>query len=913
MRAAKKQRIVFACAASAIAMMAASPSWAQESEGEDVIIVSGIKKALGDAIAVKKEAPNIVDAISAEDIGKFPDENIAESLQRITGVQITRRRGEGQFVSVRGLPSEFNYITLNGASVASASNNQRDQTADRNFDFSILSSEFVSTLEVYKTPMASLEEGAISATINIKTLRPLDIGEQRISLSAQGQYDQNQGGVTPKIVGIYSNTFNDGRVGLALGAVYNKRHLQEHRATTEQYDPFGADGDMDMNIDEGGNVLPVTSGGYYIANVAENGFYDEERERITGLATLQFAPQDNLVLTFDALYSEFEGDGVTSSFTLRPNYGLLYTGAMFTDVAADSNGVLTTVETDDTYTAANNFHKLDKTEMRSFAGEILWTSEDWEVKVSGSSSRSVSSLNEIGFDTLIWAGASFGSAVQAGYDLLDGEPIASMNIGSFDPTDGAAYLNGWIGGNELRREDESLRGGLDITYKVENSIIDSVQTGFLINDRTRTNEAYFHIDYAARGGSMGAYQAPTPLNNYLSAYNGAATTVGDWAYFDPQLYLDDGFSGSLDEWKSVQEGDGNRSVNGPQIYDVTERTLGGYVQVNYGFDGAVPVRGNIGVRFVGTKQSVVNNSVDFDSIVFPVLPMDPVIIPPAEEITFERDYFDVLPSFNLTAEVSPEVLLRAGVAKVMTRPSLDALVPRFSVSVSPNNVSGGNPDLEPFRAWQYDVSAEWYFSPTGMISVAGFYKDIESFIEIGSSTIDIQGETFARTLPVNGSGGTLKGFEVNYIQTYDFLPAPFDGLGAQANVTYVDGHIDANPTLMTPERPFEGLSDWTYNLVLFYEKDGFGARLAYNHRARFLNEDDIRGGGVVSEFTDDYNTLDASISYDVTPNLSVFAEAINLTDEAQIQEASFIAFGGAYPLTYSDTGRRVFFGVRAGF
>ena len=207
----------------------------------DEIVVTGIRRSIETSISTKKNLDVVADVISAEDIGKFPDTNLAESLQRITGVQITRERGEGKFVSVRGLPPDFNLVTLNGHYIANASIDQLTQQSDRRFDFSILSPDFIQALEVYKSSRADFDEGGVSSIINVRTLQPLDL-PNRISVAAEGRYEDNAEDWTPKLSGVLSHKFANGRVGVALGAVYDQRHLQEHSTSTSQLNQvtFGA-------------------------------------------------------------------------------------------------------------------------------------------------------------------------------------------------------------------------------------------------------------------------------------------------------------------------------------------------------------------------------------------------------------------------------------------------------------------------------------------------------------------------------------------------------------------------------------------------------------------------------------------------------------------------------------------------
>jgi iron complex outermembrane receptor protein len=267
-------------------------------------------------------------------------------------------------------------------------------------------------------------------------------------------------------------------------------------------------------------------------------------------------------------------------------------------------------------------------------------------------------------------------------------------------------------------------------------------------------------------------------------------------------------------------------------------------------------------------------------------------------------------------DLNPDLLLRVAAAKVMSRPTLDSLVPRYSVSAgATNTVTGGNPQLDPFRAWQGDLSLEYYFQPGSIASVAVFYKSVQSFIQTEHRPLVIQGVTFDRTLPVNSSGGYVEGIEVGYTQQFTSLPSFWSGFGVQANATWAQGMTDADAAAGVKEHAFQNLSKWTANASVFYSAHSVDARLAYNYRSDYLFDDNVRGIGTTAAYGESFSTLDFQASYAITGSLTVFAEANNLARKPQIFSMR-VASGGesrTYPQTWIEGERRLAAGIRLRF
>jgi iron complex outermembrane receptor protein len=870
----------------------------------DEVVVTGIRKSLEDSIKIKRDLDIISDTISAEDVGQFPDGNIAESLQRITGVQITRQSpdgvsaNEGQQVSVRGLPTEFNYVGMNGEGVASASNNLVAYTASRNFNFSALAPDFISSLEVYKSPTADLTEGGVAATINVKTQLPFDIGQRVFKASIEGQSTSRATKALPKLSAIYSDVFADGLMGLTVGYALNKRKYVSTSATTFQFDPQTVNGQNYLGLD-----------GNFIFNTGDD--YDTR----TAYGAFQYRPISDLTFSLIALHTTTDDDAQFSSFGVRPFYASTYS-----NVIADANGVMTTLVGDGIYYEVANYNHLDATKLDNVTLKAEWRAGNLAIDGNLDYSNSVSTNDYFVIDALEWGAAGVGPAYSGGYEIRPGDPIASFVIDpTLDTSDPSNFVINVVGGSTLRRTSDIRSGRMDATYDLSDGVVESIKVGARYAEERSTNAGVFNYEPTRRLDSIVPYvtssEMPTPT---LSGYNGSANVPFHYPYLNPPSYLDALYGGSHDTWLNSPT---TQAIPNPtNEYTVKEKNTGLYAMARYKFDWHFPVHGNFGVRFVHTQQAVTNTAVDLNQITVisppPPPPAPAVIIPTGSVYTLSRSYNDVLPSFNLVMELKSDLVLRLAAAKVMSRPTLDSLVPRYSVSAgATNTVTGGNPELNPFRAWQGDLSLEYYFQEGSIASVALFYKDVKSFIQTQHRPLVLQGVTFDQTLPVNSSGGYVEGVEVGYTQQFKSLPSFWSGFGVQANATWAQGLTNADAAAGLEAHAFQNLSKWTANASVFYSAYGVNARLAYNYRSDYLLDPNVRGIGTTSAYGDAFSTLDFQASYAITSHLTVFAEANNLTRKPQVFLMR-VATGGeslSYPQTWIEGERRLAAGFRLGF
>lgn len=886
-------------------MFQASAEESESKEEVEKITVTGIRGSIVKATEVKRSLGVVADVISAEDIGKFPDQNLAESLQRISGVQISRNRGEGDDVSIRGLSPAFTRIQFNGRTLPSA-------TGGRSFDFTILPSDFVSALEVYKTPSADMEEGALSGTVNVKTPRPLDLGKSSIITSVKGVYEENSGDTSPDLSVLYTNVNDDNTFGITLGAHYDKRSVESHIFEAFGLEPAtesakGLDYDLNGNIDDSA---------YQFNHASNFSQLNEDRQRKTFLATAQWRPSDKVDIWLEGLYSEFDIVGALPLNSFRWTNvvagGSVYDSQINGDlierlgvIGVDNRNNARTTDSSDTLTSISlgSDYQLDDDWLIS--GEIAWaTSENIRSGV---------------------AHAVIGRA-DASYDITNdysGIPEV-LYQNSYDPLDATNFRSlGFNGTLDQPTKDENVDFKIDIDHGVEWNIsndlsIYDVEFGIKYSSRKKFNgsrriavssEALAGLlgetfDPNIEGGSFDAskYMSLYQPSNFLDGYDGAASYPTQWLTGDVDTLLSYVSMAELIAAGTLTEG-------GAGVIDVKEDVFSGYVKLSF-TSSDDRLSGNFGVRVVSTDQESSGNIPDFSTITFDqggaVTSVD------TSESSQSRSYTEVLPSFNLSYDVSDDVVVRFGAARVMSRPDLAVLSPATTINVNIKSINSSNPNVDPYLADQLDLSFEWYFEEGGMLSVSPFVKFIDSFVVSSTSQeevtyTDLDGnnaktETFTRFLPDNGKGSDLYGFEVNWQQPLDII---VEGLGFMANFTVV--HADEiqaseNGPLLT----LDGLSETSYNLVAYYENETFGARLAYNYRDKFVNNGTNYFGD--GSFTNEYKQLDFSASYNVTENISIDFEALNLTNEVQIQTNSLGINRGL-----EDVGSRFTLGVRASF
>lgn len=873
----------------------AGPARAESNEGSEVI-VTGFRASVENSISAKRDAPIIVDVVSAEDIAGLPDVSIAEAIARLPGVAAQRTGGQASAINIRGLSQDLVSATLNGREQVSTS-------GLRTIEFDQYPSELLSQAAVFKSPMASQIEGGIAGKVELRTARPLD-NKQRFSASLNLRASYNdRASQSPDADefgyrisgGIQAKLLND-TLGIALGYA---RLVQPNVATRfvgYDYTRTGTNG--------GGNALDLNNNG--IRDSIGYGFeatqFGGTETRDGALAVIQFEPSPSTRFQVDGYYSRFKSDvrrrgvrfggeqnGNTASGTLiNPvSDGDAIIGGRF----ISGNGIdfesinQDESDRDELYTVAGNFQQ-------DF-GDRLTLNLD----VSYSSANSYFVNSGINVNSYVQTGATFTrangvpGALQLDYQLNGlNLPTVKFNYDFTNPE-----TNRFQGFYIVPQEDDDELTAYagDLIYKFDGSFLESIQIGARYSTRTaqRTVTTYNSFGIAS----------PVPLSSDLYEIAGFK---GDFAAAGFPDFLAVDIDAILDKYvgpnREARQDYPFLGFTYDQSFRIREEVWAGFGQINFNtVAGGLNFKGNIGLRVVHTDQKSTSSLTD---------PTSPTGA--RYESTIGGKYTELLPSANFILDLSDHDRLRLSFSRQMSRPRFFELRNSISVGVNPigNGVykpsgSGGNPRLRPFLAKQFDFGYEHYFGTSGIFTVGVFYKDLESFILGGTvdefdyraaglifpplpsnappgSTILDTGPLFA---PINGKGGNIRGTEVQFSRSFRSLPAPFDGLGVIVNYAYTESSLNIRSSLSGQAFtiPLPGLSRHVVNPTIFYDKGGFATRVGVRYRSGFvapqfgLNEQ-ITGNAPET-------VVDAQMSYAFQPGsplngLTLYVQGNNLTD-----------------------------------
>jgi TonB-dependent receptor len=938
---------------SAAAMVAALAGFSGVAHAQDAgqveeVVVTGFRASLNNAIALKRAETAVVDVIKAEDIAKFPDNNLAESIQRIPGVSIARDAGEGRNITVRGLGPQFTRVRINGMegqSTGSGTDSSGGNNRNRQFDFNTFASELFNSITVRKTPSAETEEGSLGATVDLQTARPFDHQGFTMAASVQGSYNDLSKRWDPRGAALISDTWADGKFGALVSVAYSARKSIE--------EGFGSVG-WDQATANGGFCAPAsatlttpcgpgaprssTANAYSTVNqssvfhprIPRYGRFDHDQERLGITGALQWRPVDNALLTLDVLHSEFKANREENwleafSFS-RPASGNGKPQTSVRDAAVSADGDLVYGLFDGVdIRSESRFDEVEST-YNQYTLSGSWDLTE-RLRVRGLIGTSKSEL-----DNPITTTITIDRPNTSGYswDFRADDRLPAIAYG-FDVTNPLNYTFGPAAGafvgSEIRLRPQQVvnefdAASFDVDYRFSDNL--TFKVGAAIKDYTFKSDAQTRMSET----TVPALPAGVTLANLTKQITGFGRhmdvpggTPLQWA--TPDI---DAFAQTFGIYNNTGSfelfGVESASARG-NIREVNEKTTAAYGQVNFSTEMLpIPVRGDVGVRYIKTEQS---------SNGYQVVAGGPVLV------TAEREYDDWLPALNLVGEVTPDFLVRFGASKVMTRPNLPNLTPGGTLSlVGVLRVTSGNPTLDPIRATTYDAAAEWYFAPGSLVSVGVFYKDIKTYIQTLEETrpfntsglplsvlagTNIQPtDNFVFSTPVNTEGGPLKGVEFNFQQqltmlpeTFTFLPQWTSNLGILLNATFVKSEIEyfinaAGASTVTND--LIGLSKKAYNATAYYEDEKFSLRVSAAYRDDYLTA--VPGGNAGNDVNGTNATLnvDATASYNVSERLRVSVEGLNLTDEFNDQFQDSVRNSVIF---YSHTGRQFNVGLQYRF
>jgi len=725
-----------------------------EGSGEE-IVVTGIRASLRSALETKRNAQGVVDAISAEDIGKFPDTNLAESLQRITGVSIDRQNGEGSTVTVRGFGPEYNLVVLNGRQLPTSSlGDGASPPASRSFDFANLASEGIAGVEVYKTGRAAVPSGGIGSTINIKTPRPLDRAGTRGSLAARGVIDTSQNGkdsVTPEVSGVFSTTFgNEDQFGFLVSGVYQKRNASVNTGSVGFGNAFlGTENDWGTLGPEGPNVInrPGPADVYEVPQSAAYNLTDIQRERINGQVVLQYRPIDSLTATVDFTYSRNKVEARDSSVGIWFNFG--DTSTEWTDGPAAGPVFYTERFGPGKDLSYSGSLTANVSENKSLGGNLSWQGPGG-VRVTLDAHHSTAESrpsNRFGTSTSVGS-AIFGVASQT-VDFTRDLPVLSYTMQpGIDALD-ASRINAT--GNSFRNayfRDEINQVQLSGRYDHDGSFLDSIDAGFsYVHNKVRS--AYGFLQNDTWGGLGTPGDLPDDLFEQVSlpdkfrGVSGAKDGIIPSYYrFDFERMVD-----LLDQRFGICGGDGNCLASFDTDRRITEQTISPFIQVNNTFD-VLGRRSHLiaGVRYDQTNVTSASlTPIPIGAAWVATGEFNIIYSAESDFLPNKGSYDNWLPAVDLDIEVIDNVKLRASYSHTITRADYNSLQGGLTLNRQFGIAGGGglqgNPGLVPFLSKNIDLSAEWYYSPTSYVSAGYFRKRVGNFInsqEVERSAFDLR-------------------------------------------------------------------------------------------------------------------------------------------------------------------------------
>jgi iron complex outermembrane receptor protein len=916
--------------------VAATDTDASSGSTTSEVVVTGIKESLQRAIAIKRENSDQVDAVSAEDIGKLPDKNVADALQRIPGINTeSAASGEGGFdendrVSIRGTSPSLTQVTVDGHTIATGDWFILDQysAVGRSVSLDLLPAEMLSSTTVYKTQDASLMEGGVSGVVNLSTPNALDLGgaskQWVLEATAEGAYNSLRGSWKPQVNGEIGWKNADDTFGVAVQGFYEDRSVARYGQETLGYTtitsamPIGA---ANPSLATAGVQAPTLIG---------STLFQQERTREGGHIDVEWRPNDKLELNLDGFYSHMSAsnsndnymywganelkNNLPSSFKVVNNTLVSATWPTVVPITAYTPAPSPTCVGVCTGGTAQDGIIVDNIERPGSAAYTSYVNLDGKyhatdrLTISGQIGYTVGEGDTDGAPSFE-VDAPVGVAYQPSGNGWQVTPTG------LNPQSPAGLSDDWSWNEDFISKDSEIYGQVDAKYDLDNGVFKDVEAGFHAQQHTR------QVDGWDRGCTLGANGAcygsptmpfsatnPTPYPSGFSAsalgipgllipIAGNPTTIGNILNAIPG-----GVRGPLSAIVQPLNYYWNLS------FKVQENDYSGYLMSHVEGDGW---RGNFGVRLVETdEQSFVNTA--------STCPVAPAVAPPGTICSsayggyivndIKHNYFDVLPSANFTFDIQKNLLLRFSAAETMSRPDYSALGAAVSLTDLTFTGNGGNPNLRPITAGVYDAALEWYYAPTAVATVSLFYDDLSSYVGYGNSvgkyldlqtsTIGVPGKTnvydyenFTVSSPINVSG-ELKGVELQLQQ-----PLPYN-FGIQSNFTYVDGEDQNGDALV-------GTSKVTYNVVAYYEVPLFDVRLAYTYRSHYF----VGLDRASPEVEAGNGQLDASADLNITKNVTFEVQALNITD-------SLLKYYAANPTQVRavyENGTQVYAGVHVKF
>ena len=867
-----------------------------DAADDQTIVVTGLRRSLRSAQNIKRNSEQIVDAIVAEDIGKLPDITVSDTAARIPGIQVERAGGEASRVLLRGLDRNYYTTTYNGREIFTA---ETRSVALQDFPAGA-----ISAVEVFKTSTANLVEPGLAGLINVRSRRPFDFSGLEVAGSVWANYPKQSRDIKPNAQLLLSNRWNagDGEFGALINFSYTRLHYQD---SIRRHGFFIAN--LFGRTTPGGPEFVIGR----TPDWPEIRYNEADRWRPSVNGALQWRPSPDLEFYAEGLWQGFREESTDRLWSQPLWGGASYSNIVFREGTNDIiSGTVTGPRSCCGISSADGFQGATKRRTDTYQFAVGGRYEAGPLVITGDLARTDSTfkLSAASVDYYI-------NRNDYSVNWFTGEVGGkgpTFEVVGLDVTDPANYNYRGFFDKELVAKGKDWQARLDADYEPGVDWLPKIQGGVRYTNRDASRvdgERYWDAN------NQGLFQIPisqVPLDYQLfqSAFRGDSLKPTPTTWLAPtfdsvrsnleairQFNIDQGIP--LDPRRDRSQ---NNDTNGPapvptRNFDINEKTLAGYAQLKFAFEGSIPVDGLLGVRVVRTEDRIDG---------FQAEPNEPAV-----PVRVDNSYTNWLPNLNVNIHLTEQVKLRLAGTKTITRPLFDQLNPGLVLNTPPTcppgqpgcviSGSGGNPFLEPLRSNNYDASLEYYFSRTGFASVAAFRRDMRGFI-VNRSVIypdpdPATGLPIQIVGPVNTNKGRIQGFEAQVTTFFDWegIPTWARAFGVQANATYIDAKIDfplfcapdadecvpgpaAGPNATVVRTRIPDVSKWTFNLVGMYERGPLTARLSYNHRTGFPEGTlDPRDGFFTLQGRGrSLGRLDWSSSYAVNDNLTLFFDWTNI-------------------------------------
>lgn len=786
----------------------------------DTVKVSGYRASLGKALNVKRNANAIIDAISAEDIGKFPDTNVAESLSHLSGVTVDRQFGEGEKVSILGTDPALNRVLLNGQTLASTSwGGDPNDPDSRSFNYSVLAPEVVGLMEVYKTPEARIDEGSIGGTVIVHTRKPLDLERNALSGTLSYGYNDRSEEGKPNASVLYSWKNQDETFGVLGSVMHTEKVLRRDGVEIFGYDNVAGANFPASVVGDNQGQFPTS------LNTA---LFRQTRKRDGVSAALQWQPSTDFELNLTGLYVKESFDNYNQS-----HYG--YWGSNTADATAlgFENGVATS----GSFGGASNTYLdgyLRRTEVETGSANLRadWYGDGWNASAQVGYTGSQGGAGRI-------YGMQFASLGGYSYDIDHRHTSIDYVRDPTDPSHMALHTAS-ISHSPQHDREKYLQADFDrnVEWGPFNKILTGIKATNHDTGQTSSSTTWTIDD----GTTLSSFSSGNTPSGFLSGIS-ASDDMQHWATIN---------SGAISAYSDALPGADALDFSYSGSYDIEEKNRAWYIQGNFGGDGYT---GNLGARYVHTSDATSGYSYAPGGGYSPV--------------SAQTSYGKWLPSFNLAYDLSDALIARFAAAKVIARPRYTNMTPYVATDDTTLTASSGNPNLKPYQSDNYGASLEWYFTPSSLLSAQLFYRDISDYVlttvedRVYYNNTTGGASTYLTSVPTNAGKAKVKGVAVAFQHDFGL------GFGLVANYTYSDAQTDSDYSL-----PYNSRN--SYNLSPYYERDKWSARVNLGWRSEYFTQIGRLNG---QQMTDAFTQLDASVGYQINDRLRMSVDATNLLDE----------------------------------